>query len=127
MIPHTGTARFLTDVIRRDGKSVDAVGRIPAAHPAVSGGRAPAFLGIELGAQAAAAIVDSSGQPRAAVLHSLARIREAAFSVDDLPPDHDLFVTAELDASAPPIAIYRIRVTLDGAEVVTATISVHQI
>ena len=131
MIPHTGTARFVTSVIRSDEKSIDAVGRIPAQHVAVRDGRAPAFLGIELGAQAAAAMVEcryglQPVQYRLKPVPTLARIREASFDVDDLPVDADLHVSAELEASAPPIAIYRIRVSLDGKEVVRATISTHQ-
>lgn len=116
MLPHTRTARFLM----KEGE-----GRIPAAHPLVIDGRAPAFLGIELGAQAAAAL--SHGQPssgNSAGGGLLVRIREAVFLQPDLPAGMTLQVSAELEAAAPPLAIYRIRVSVGGVEAVRATISV---
>ena len=56
LLPHTGTALLLTTVVRSDATSIEATGLVPAAHPLVCGGRAPAILGLELGAQAAAAM-----------------------------------------------------------------------
>src|SRR4249919_2252822 len=56
LLPHTGTARLLTDVVRAEPRFIVATGRIPAAHPLAVGNLAPCFLGLEMGAQAAAAL-----------------------------------------------------------------------
>ena len=56
LLPHTGTARLLTDVVRSAAGFIEATCLVPETHPLVVGGRAPCFLGLELGAQAAAAL-----------------------------------------------------------------------
>lgn len=127
-LPHTRTARLLDTVIRADASSIEATGRIPAGHPLVRNGRAPALIGIELGAQAAAAMQHADGPSTTAEPRRghLARIREAAFLMPDLPAERELRVIAELEGAAPPLAIYRIRVVADGVEALNATISTHQ-
>jgi len=128
MLPHTRTARLLTSVIRSDSSSIDANGRIPGGHPLVVAGSAPAFLGIELGAQAAAALEGlaraGAGDPPMRT-GRLARVREAIFLLERLPAETDLRVVAELEGAAPPLAIYRIRVLVEGREAIRATISTH--
>lgn len=102
---------------------------MPAAHPLAAGGRAPSFLGLELGAQAAAALealdrgaADGDVSPRVGYL---VRIRTATFLRPDLPVDTPFVVTAHLDGAAPPLAIYRISLTVNGLEVLQATLSTH--
>ena len=128
-LPHTSTARLLTNVVRSGAGFIEATGRVPAAHPLVAGGRAPCFLGLELGAQAAAALealeraaVTGDRAPR---IGQLVRVREAAFLEPDLPVDTQLSVTAILDGAAPPLAIYRIRVSVAGLEYLRAVLSTH--
>lgn len=124
-LPHTKTARLLTDIVRSDAARIEANGRIPSAHPLVTAGRAPCFLGIELGAQAAAAWQALAHEgDRAAPIGRLARVREAVFLSPNLPVDTPLRVIAEVEATAPPLAIYRIRVSVGDIEALRATISV---
>lgn len=128
LLPHTGMARLVTAVVGCDAVSVTAVGVIPAAHPLVHEGRAPAFLAIELGAQAAAAMeamarrADHRPGP---VSGRLVRVRDAQFAPGTLPVETPLEVTAQVLAMALPLAVYRIRVCLDGVERVTATLSTY--
>lgn len=129
LLPHAGTARLLTEVLRSGPGFIEATGRVPAAHPLVAGGRAPCFLGLELGAQAAAALealerIAASGD-RAPHVGYLVRVREAAFSSPDLPVDTPLHVNALLSGAAPPLAIYRIAVSVGGVESLRATLSTH--
>ena len=128
LLPHTGTARLLTAVVRCDETSVTAVGEIPAAHPLVRDGQAPAFLAIELGAQAAAAMETMTRRaehPSGPVRGRLVRVRAARFVHDTLPVNTPLDVTAHVVALASPLAVYRISVRLDGVERVTATLSTY--
>lgn len=125
MIPHTKTARMLMNVVTVTDKSIEGVGRISPQHPAVKNGRAPAFLGIELGAQATAAM-HVGPPPSAATKGYLVRIREAVFLQADLPADEDLRVIADIEGSAGPLTKIRIRVFTGDAEAVTALITTHQ-
>jgi predicted hotdog family 3-hydroxylacyl-ACP dehydratase len=129
LLPHTGTARLLTDVLRSGPGFIEATGRVPAAHPLVASGRAPCFLGLELGAQAAAALealerAAAAGE-RAPHVAYLVRVREADFSSPSLPVDMPLHVTAVLSGAAPPLAIYRIGVGVGGVESLRAILSTH--
>lgn len=131
LLPHTGTARLLTDVLRSGPRFIEATGRVSAAHPLVAGGRAPCFLGLELGAQAAAALealgrVAAGGDPAARIGY-LVRVREAAFSSPSLPVDTPLHVKALLSGAAPPLAIYRIGVSVGGVESLRATLSTYSV
>ena len=127
MIPHTRTARILTAVIRNDASSIEALGRISPEHPLVRDGRAPSFLGIELGAQAAAALECGGSPPHSVRQGRLVRIREAQLLIDELPAGADLRVIAEVEGSAGPLTMLRIRVSVGDIEAVRASISTHQI
>lgn len=128
LLPHTGLARLLRTIRESDASSIDATGEIPAAHPLVRDGRAPAFLAIELGAQAAAAMSALAGQGEGGsgpIRGRLVRVTVARFLQATLPVDTSLDVTARLVASAAPLAIYDVDVACAGAPQVTATISTY--
>jgi predicted hotdog family 3-hydroxylacyl-ACP dehydratase len=130
LLAHGGVARLLTEVLRSSPDFVEAVGRVPVAHPLVTAGRAPSLLGLELGAQAAAALealqgvaAGASGRPRVGYL---VRVREASFLRADLPVDAPLGVTARLSGAAGALASYRIAVDFEGVEALRATLSVYK-
>jgi len=129
VLPHTGVARLLTGVTSCQNGAVRATAAIPASHPLCDGRHAPIYLGLELGAQAAAAmeaIERARGKPSSgAVRGSLVRVREATLLAPHLPVDVPLQVTARLEGAAPPVAIYRIDVAVDGHTVMHAIISTH--
>ena len=84
------------------GDFVEAICQVPASHPLASGGRAPCFLGLELGAQAAAVLealdrAMATGD-RAPRVGYLVRVREATFLQPDFPVETPLFVTARSNA-----------------------------
>lgn len=129
-LPHTGPARLVTALSHCDADSIVLVGEIPVAHPLVCDGAAPALLGIEIGAQAAAAMQTmqrhGGASAGAGPVHGrLVRVRDASFSQPTLPAGVPLDVTAHLVALALPLARYRIAVSLDGVERVTATLSTY--
>ena len=129
LVPHTGLSRLIQTIERATPDAIEATGMIPAGHPLVIGRNASPLLAIELGAQAAAAMETlhrrASGADDGARVGSLVRVREARFLRGSLPVDTAMHVTARLEASAPPLAIYRIATTIDGVDVVSAVISTH--
>ena len=130
LLPHTQTARLLDEIVRHRDGFIEAIGRIPANHPLVQDGHAPCFLGLDMGAQAAAAL-ETLGRAAvtgtaAARTGQLVRVRSATFACADLPTDVALAVSARLLGAAPPLAIYEICVSLASVESLRATISTYQ-
>ena len=130
LVPHSGVARLITSVTSVSSTSIHAIGAIPNGHPLVVDGAAPALLVIELGAQVAAAMEaigrrTASGRDESARVGSLVRIREAQFSRTSVPAGAPIVVTAEVLGSAPPLAIYAIRATMDDVEIGRGVISTH--
>jgi len=129
LLPHQRTARLLTQVLRHHADAIEAIGVIPVDHPLAAREGAPNFLALELGAQAAAVLealprqgAAGGGEPR---LGYLVRVRDAAFSTGLLPVGVPLSVTAVLEGSAPPLAIYKITVTHGGEPLATALLSTY--
>lgn len=126
LIPHRGPARLLDRVVEwRPGELV-GLARVPVESPLVRDGRAPAVLGIEMAAQAAAALEalgsDRAGGPR---IGYLVRIQEARFASPDLPAGEPLRVTVHEERSLPPLAIYEITVESEGRPLVTGKLSTY--
>lgn len=112
LIPHAPPARLVR---------TPSVAVIPADNPFVEAGRAPAFVGLEAGAQAAAlleALDRSSGEPR---IGYVVAIRNARFRTPWLPAGRPLPVAVKPAGSAPPLSIYEVSV----GEVVTGLISTY--
>ena len=94
---------------------------IPEDNPFVKSGRAPAFVGLEAGAQAAAlleALDRSSGEPR---IGYIVAIRNARFRTSWLPTGRPLPVAVKPAGSAPPLTIYEVSV----GGVVTGLVSTY--
>ena len=98
-----------------------SVAVIPEDNPFVEAGRAPAFVGLEAGAQAAAlleALDRSSGEPR---IGYVVAIRNARFRTSWLPAGRPLPVAVRPAGSAPPLTIYEVSV----GDVVTGLVSTY--
>jgi predicted hotdog family 3-hydroxylacyl-ACP dehydratase len=129
-MPIRGPALLLTGIVRSEPGWVEATARVPAGHPLVVAGAAPCFLGLELGAQAAAAM-DALAHPREgfgqeAAVGYLVRVRDASFLARHLPVDTTLRVTARLEGAALPLAIHRITVGTGEVDLVCARIATHR-
>lgn len=129
LLPHTQTARLLVSVLRHDQHEIEAIGEIPSDHPLVTDGVAPNLLGIELGAQAAAAhealtreAETGRSQPR---IGYLVRVRSVVFSTPDLPVACPLVISAQLDGTAPPMAMYRFTVSRGEAALMLGQLSTY--
>lgn len=112
LIPHAPPALLVRSA---------SVAVVPEDNPFVEAGRAPAFVGLEAGAQAAAlleALDRSSGEPR---IGYVVAIRNARFRASWLPAGRPLPVTVKPAGSAPPLSIYEVSV----GEVVTGLVSTY--
>ena len=129
-MPHRGTALLLTGIERCGPDFIEAIALVPAAYPLVDGAGAPCFLGLELGAQAAAAMAalsapeeEGAGEARAGYL---VRVREASFLAGHLPVDTELSVTTRLEAVALPLTVHRITVACGETVLVRALLGLHR-
>jgi 3-hydroxyacyl-[acyl-carrier-protein] dehydratase len=127
-LPHALPALLVRGVVAASPEEIVCTAEVPAGHPLIHGGRFPALLGIEAGAQAAAALEalaarqagGMEGPPR---IGYLVGVREAAFAAATLPAGRPFRVSARLQGNAPPLAVYEIAVGAVGREVARATIS----
>ena len=127
LLPHSGPARLLTQVLEVDGNEARCLGRVPLDSPFVEDGHAPSYLGLELGAQAAA-VLEALAQRGAAGASGprigyLVGVRDARLSTLAIPAGAPLEVSVRLVGSAPPLALYAVRVLGDGVEYAAGTVS----
>jgi len=126
LIPQAGVARLVESVLELRADGIDCAGRIPSGHPLVREGRAPAFLGLEMAAQAAAAFEalrrrEHEGQaaPRVGFLVSL---RDVRLSMPELPAGVPLVASIRPLGGAASLALYEVRVLHAGVVVVHGTL-----
>lgn len=108
LLPHAYPARLVRGVIGTAPEEIAVVAEIPPGHPLVENGLAPALLGIEAAAQAAAVLealqrTDAPG-PR---IGYLVGIREARLQ-GSFPAGRPFRATARLQGGAFPLSIYEI-------------------
>ncbi|MBZ5638602.1 MAG: hypothetical protein LAO51_07565 [Acidobacteriia bacterium] len=127
LIPHGGPTRLLQAIEEVLEDRLVCRALIPASNAFVSGGSAPAFIGLEVAAQAAAVAEAlerfDAGRAVAPRIGYLVGVRDAVFSVDRLPIDRRLQVFVRLVERAGPLKVYGARVALEGETCVEATIS----
>jgi 3-hydroxymyristoyl/3-hydroxydecanoyl-(acyl carrier protein) dehydratase len=128
-LPHQPPARLITAVLEASPEAVTGMAEIPLDHPLVLEGLAPAWLGLEAGAQAAAALEalgrgEAEGEAAPRIGYVVA-IREARFRSPRLPAGRPFRVEVRSGGSAPPLAIYEVRGEIAGAEAVTGMVSTY--
>jgi predicted hotdog family 3-hydroxylacyl-ACP dehydratase len=111
-------------VLGREGGLVRCRASVPADSPWVRDGRAPAFLAIEIGAQATALLgVEGGPGPRRGFLVG---VKDARFLVPTLAAGVPLEVEARDAGSAAPLRTCAIVLrSTEGAVLATATVSVY--
>jgi 3-hydroxyacyl-[acyl-carrier-protein] dehydratase len=130
LLPHAPPARLLVEVLDLTPAGVTCRAEIPATHPLVNGGRAPAFLGLEAAAQAAALLeaqqrTGSDGEPAGPRIGYLVGIRDARFPAPHLPATTAFRVHVQAAGSAPPLAVYTVRIDIGEEMVGVGTISTY--
>lgn len=128
LLPHAGVARLVESVLELRPEGIDCAGRIARAHALVRGGAAPAFVGLELAAQAAALFEalrrrerGEAGEPRVGLLVSLKDVRiERA----ELPAGELLVASIRSAGGAGALSLYEAEVRLSGERVLGGTLGV---
>jgi predicted hotdog family 3-hydroxylacyl-ACP dehydratase len=119
---------FLRQVLHYDAESIECVGIIPAASAFVREGRARAYAGLELAAQAAAALqaleAARGGRPTPAPGY-LVGVREARFASAWIPADREVHARVRRTGRAGPLAIHEVLVEVAGIECVQGVISTY--
>jgi predicted hotdog family 3-hydroxylacyl-ACP dehydratase len=127
LVPHRGHALFLRRVLRCDASGIECVGVIPGGHPFVHDGHAPAFVGLELAAQAAAALqaLESPASPETPRPGYLVGVREAHFKVASLPADLEIHARVRRTGRAGPLSVHDVLVEIAGVECLSGVISTY--
>ena len=127
LLPHGREACFLDEVLELAEREVVCGCSVPLESPYVIDGWAPAFVVLEIAAQAAAiAEAVNAVQTRrttAPQVGYLVRVRSLVLSCAKVPAGTPLRAHATLDATAPPLSIYRVRVHLDERKILEGSIS----
>jgi predicted hotdog family 3-hydroxylacyl-ACP dehydratase len=125
LLPHAPPARLVRRVLMATEEEIVCAADIPPLHPLVEGSRAPAFVGIEAAAQAAAVLeaLNRRSEAPGARIGYLVGVRETRFAVPSLSVGRPLRVTARLEGGAFPLSIYEIAIGSPGAEAVLGTVS----
>jgi 3-hydroxymyristoyl/3-hydroxydecanoyl-(acyl carrier protein) dehydratase len=124
LVPHAPPALLVHTVLEVSPDGASALVRIPEDNPFVIAGRAPAFVGLEAGAQTAAvleALGRSGGEPGPRIGYVVA-IRNARFHAPWLPAGVPLAVTVKTAGGAGPLSIYEVSL---GDGVVTGMVSTY--
>ncbi|HSN87858.1 MAG TPA: hypothetical protein VL025_13960, partial [Thermoanaerobaculia bacterium] len=126
LIPHAPPALLVRDMLEVTPEGASAIAWIPGDSPFVQGGRAPAFAGLEAGAQTAAVLeaLGRSGEGAGPRIGYVVAIRNARFRTAWLPAEQPLAVSVKLAGSAPPLSIYEVKAGGE-AELVTGLVSTY--
>ncbi len=125
LVPHAPPALLVESMIEVSDDGASAIVLIPEDSPFAvpgHGGRVPAFVGLEAGAQTAAVLeaLNRSGEEAGPRIGYVVAIRNARFQTPWLPVATPLPVTVKLTGSAPPLSIYEVSV---GDGLVTGLVS----
>ena len=127
-LPHAGPARLLSAVVTHADDGVVCEGRIPDDGPHVRAGRCPAFVLIEVAAQAAAALSalehgEAGEPPPQGYLVRATGIRLAG---GDLEGGTTVRVLVRRTASAAPLFLFDVQVqSAGGAELMDGRIGIY--
>ncbi len=117
LLPHAPPARLLSAVLWVDAARIVCSATVAGGHPLAAGGTAPGFLGLEIGAQAAACL-QALGRPAggAPPIGYLVGVRHAEVA-PRFPCGATLQVSASLTGGAAALAVYdvEVRQATDGA------------
>ncbi|HVT61543.1 MAG TPA: hypothetical protein VHR45_24495 [Thermoanaerobaculia bacterium] len=138
LIPHAPPALLITAILTASPAEIVCSAAVPEEHPLARERRksdrgawvethtAPAYVGLEAAAQCAALLeaLARAGSAPGPRIGYLVGVRRAHFGAE-LPAGRPLRVSARPAGSAPPLALYEIRVDLAGETRARATISTY--
>jgi predicted hotdog family 3-hydroxylacyl-ACP dehydratase len=121
LLPHAGNARFVNEIVGLGASEIVCRAAVPAPSPYVDGGLFPAYLGLEIAAQAAALLEASlglrEGRPPQGGSGYLVRARGVRAVASGLPVERPLVARVRRVARSQSIGMYEAEV-LEGEGVV---------
>jgi predicted hotdog family 3-hydroxylacyl-ACP dehydratase len=128
LLPHRGPALLIEAVDALSADGITCWGLVPSESPFAADGWAPSFLGLEMGAQAAALFEalrrEHQANDAAPRLGYLVGIRHAQLAAD-LPVGRRLRVTVRPAGGAGPLGVYDVSVGEDGVEFARGSLSTY--
>jgi predicted hotdog family 3-hydroxylacyl-ACP dehydratase len=127
LLAQTGPARLITQVLEVRADGIECEGSIPPGHALVAAdGSAPAHLGLELAAQAAALFeARKDGGRRGPVRGYLVSLRDVRIARPRLPAGQTLRASVRAAERAGSLAFYTVRVSHEGRLDVEGTIGAY--
>jgi 3-hydroxymyristoyl/3-hydroxydecanoyl-(acyl carrier protein) dehydratase len=129
LLPHQPPARFVEKVLAERSGGLTVATKIPPESPFLAQGAAPALLGLEFAAQAAAAFEAlrrrreiGDGAPR---IGYFVGARNVALFGRSIPAEEFHRTIVQLTASAAPLSVYDATVVVGDAVVLKGSISTH--
>ena len=121
ILPHDAPARFVHAILSVDGATIVCEAGVPHDSPWVEDGRCPSFVGLEIAAQAAAAlealrVSGADGSPRKR-LGYLVRVRHLRAAVSWLPAGERLVARVCRQGLAGPLHVYSATLSLRDQEI----------
>ena len=121
--------RLVERVLEHDREGIRCAARVQPGTPLSGKAGAPAVVGVEMAAQAAALhqalCIPEEGDGARLRPGYLVGVRDLRMRVARLPPGEELEITLRRRGSAPPLAIYAAQVALSGTVLVEGTISIY--
>ena len=129
-MPHRGPSLMIRRILETSGNELRCVGRIPTGSPFAAGGTAPCFVGLDLLAQAAAALealqraASSAGGPG---IGYVVGIREARFETSTLPLGSDLVAHVRLLDGTVSLAHQEVRLAEGDTSCLSAVLTTFRV
>ncbi len=128
LIPHRGPARLLQRIAERTDDGLVALAAVPTDSPLAASGLVPAFVTLEMAAQAAAALAalarERPGAPREGYLVGA---RNATFHRLSLPAGEVVRIAIQPAGTAGPLAVYDFTAHLGDTLLASGTISTYRL
>jgi predicted hotdog family 3-hydroxylacyl-ACP dehydratase len=122
-------ARFVEEILESDRGRVVCRARVPENSPFVAGGRVPAFVALDVAAQAAAVLSATAGATRAGCPASptgyLVGARDVRFIAGGFAAGEELIATVRREAGDPPLLVATVLVTWRGDEILVGSLTLY--
>jgi len=130
LVPHRGPALLVDRVVAMSEDRLECVGRIPVDSAFADGEAAPCFVGLELAAQAAAALEALRHRrdfPNAGPqIGYIVGIREGRFEMGEIPLGQELRAQVRLLGGASPLAMHEVRLFHGEIPCLSAQVSTYR-
>ncbi len=127
LLPQRPPMRLLTAILSATDDGLSCVAAVPSACALVRDGSAPALVGLEAAAQAAAACEAirrwRGGDDAAPRIGYLVALRDVVFFAERVPADQALSASVQIEAAAPPLTYYQVEVSLGERPIVRGAIA----